>query len=133
MKRNFVFTLLLLTALCVMTTGCGSRQNDTTSGSTVQDTMQDSGQNGSSSNGGSPSNGSSNGSSSSNGSGSSSGSLMDDMEQGLENAGDAITGNSSHGSASSGVPYDDLLSDGKVTDHDGNLNNDTSAARSRSR
>ena len=62
---------------------------------------------------------------------------MDDVEEGLDNAGDAITGNNNHpdssqNGATSGVPYDDLLSDGSVTDQDGNLNNDT-AAKNRSR
>lgn len=118
MKRNFVLTLLILTALCVVTTGCGRRKDDpvTNNNNTVQDTMQDPAQSGGNS---------------------SSGSIMDDVEEGLDNAGDAITGNNNHPSSSqngatSGVPYDDLLSDGSVTDQDGNLNNDT-AAKNRSR
>lgn len=121
MKKNFVLTLLALSMLCVLTTGCGSRKNDTagTTGSTVQDTMND------------PTN---------NGTGST---IMDEAEQGLENAGDAITGNgsassggsSSSGSngATSGVPYDELLNDGKVTDHDGNLNNNATGSASSAR
>ena len=120
MKRNFVLTLLILTALCVVTTGCGRRKDDpvanNNNNNTVQDTMQDPAQSGGNS---------------------SSGSIMDDVEEGLDNAGDAITGNNNHpdssqNGATSGVPYDDLLSDGSVTDQDGNLNNDT-AAKNRSR
>jgi len=128
MKKNFVLTLLALSMLCVLTTGCGSRKDDTagTTGSTVQDTMND------------PTN---------NGTGST---IMDEAEQGLENAGDAITGNGSSSSgnssassgsssssssngATSGVPYDELLNDGKVTDRDGNLNNNASGSTSAAR
>ena len=142
MKRNCTLALLVLTAaLCVVATGCGSRKdpatdnNGTTSSNTAQDTMN----NGSNSNG--------------NGSGSSS-SIMDEAGQGLEhagdaimdgveNAGDAITGNnngttnngasSSHNGATSGVPYDQMLRDGKVTDRDGNLNNNASGTSSMAR
>ena len=107
MKRNFVLTLLLLSLLCVVTTGCGKRKEETTTNhSTVQDTMQPPAQNGSNS-------------------------LMDDVEQGLENAGDAIMGDDTYNDAANdpGVPYDDLLGDGTVTDHDGNLNNDAKNRR----
>ena len=117
MKRNFVLTLLLLSMLCVVTTGCGSRK-DNTANSTVQDTMQSPTQN-------SPQNGTSNNSDS----------LMDDVEQGLENTGDAIMGDDTYNDAANtpGVPYNDLLGDGTVTDRDGNLNNDVPAAKNRKR
>ena len=47
-------------------------------------------------------------------------------------ANDTMNGTTSNHYASSGVPYDQLLDDGRVTDTDGNLNNDT-AARNRIR
>lgn len=137
MKRNFTLGLLVLTAIvCVVATGCGSRQDNpsnTTNGSTAQDTMNGSGSSNGSSNGGSSAQ---SGSSSQSG-----GNLLEDagnaIGNGLENAGDAITGNGSSSGATSGVPYDQMLDNGKVTDHDGNLKNDagssTSMARNRSR
>ena len=113
MKRSFMLTLLLLTALCVVTTGCGKSKNDTVpNNSTVQDTMKPPAQN--------------NGNS-----------LMDDVEQGLDNAGDAITGNDTYNNtnnaANPGVPYNEMLDNGTVTDHDGDLNNDVPAAKHRKR
>ena len=110
MKRSFMLTLLLLTALCVVTTGCGKSKNDTVpNNSTVQDTMKPPAQN--------------NGNS-----------LMDDVEQGLDNAGDAITGNDTYNNtnnaANPGVPYNEMLDNGTVTDHDGDLTNDTGTSYS---
>ena len=135
MKRRFTISLLVLTAIvCVVATGCGSRKEDNTSGNNAGSTTQGTMNNGSSSSG--------NGAS-----GSIMGEAGQDLEHagdaimdGVENAGDAITGNNGSSSgnnngSTSGVPYNDLLDDGKVTDRDGNLNNDaggsTSMARSR--
>ena len=126
MKKNVTATLLALALLCALTTGCGSRNDQGGNGGNTSVTTP------SENNGGSVSNGSvSNGSSS----------IMDDVEQGLEDAGDALTGNNgSHGAnngngAQSGVPYDELLDDGRVHDTDGNLNDgeNSSSAKSGSR
>ena len=102
-----MLTLLLLTALCVVTTGCGKSKNDTVpNNSTVQDTVKPPAQNDGNS-------------------------LMDDVEQGLDNAGDAITGNDSYNNDKApGVPYDEMLDNGTVTDHDGDLTNDTGTSYS---
>lgn len=126
MKKNVTATLLALALLCTLTTGCGSRNDQGGNGGNTSVTTP------SENNGGSVSNGSgSNGGSS----------IMDDVEQGLEDAGDALTGNNgSHGAnngngAQSGVPYDELLDDGRVHDTDGNLNDgeNSSSAKSGSR
>ena len=113
MKRSFMLTLLLLTALCVVTTGCGKSKNDPVpNNNTVQDTMKPPAQN-------------------------EGNSLMDDVEQGLDNAGDAITGNDSYNSTNQnttpGVPYNEMLDNGTVTDHDGDLTNDVPTAKNRRR
>ena len=127
MKKNVTATLLALALLCALTTGCGSRNDQGSNGgnTTVTTPSENNGSGGNGGNGG-------------NGGGSS---IMDDVEQGLEDAGDALTGNNgSHGAnngngAQSGVPYDELLDDGRVHDTDGNLNDgeNSSSAKSGSR
>ena len=140
MKRNMTIALLVLTAiLCVVATGCGSRKNQTTANDTMNGTT-------------------SNGTHSSSSAGQDFHNAGEDIRDTVDSAGsaigntvegvgDAITGNNHNGTttngttntgttsnhyASSGVPYDQLLDDGRVTDTDGNLNNDT-AARNRIR
>lgn len=121
MKKNVTATLLALALLCALTTGCGSRNDQGGNGGNTSVTTPGENNGGSGSNGGS--------------------SIMDDVEQGLEDAGDALTGNNgSHGAnngngAQSGVPYDELLDDGRVHDTDGNLNDgeNSSSAKSGSR
>ena len=105
MKRNVTATLLALALLCGLTTGCGSRndQGNNDGGNTTVTTP-----------------GENNGNS-----------IMDDVEQGLEDAGDALTG--SDGGVQSGVPYDELLDDGRVHDTDGNLGDGENSAKTRSR
>ena len=106
MKRNVTATLLALALLCGLTTGCGSRNdNDTNNGGNTTVTTP----------------GENNGNS-----------IMDDVEQGLEDAGDALTG-SDGGNVQSGVPYDELLDDGRVHDTDGNLGDGENSAKTRSR
>ena len=82
MKRNVTATLLALALLCGLTTGCGSR-NDKDNNNGGNTTVTTPGEN--------------NGNS-----------IMDDVEQGLEDTGDALTG-SDGGNVQSGVPYDMLL------------------------
>jgi hypothetical protein len=106
MKRNVAATLLALALLCGLTTGCGSR-NDKDNNNGGNTTVTTPGEN--------------NGNS-----------IMDDVEQGLEDAGDALTGNNG-GNVQSGVPYDELLDDGRVHDTDGNLNDGENSAKTRSR
>lgn len=132
MKRNMTLALLVLTAiLCVVATGCGSRKNQTT----ANDTM----------NGATSSSGAASGSHAGSSAGQDFQNAGEDVRDTLDSAGnaigntvegvgDAITGNNntnngatSNHYASSGVPYDQLLDDGKVTDKDGNLNNDNTA------
>ena len=108
MKRNVTATLLALALLCAVTTGCGSRKEQastTDKGNTTVTTPNDN-----------------------------NGSIMDDVEQGLEDAGDALTGDQDR-VPQNGVPYDELLNDGRVHDTDGNLNDgeNPSSARNRSR
>ena len=106
MKRNVTATLLALALLCGLTTGCGSRndQGNNDGGNTTVTTP-----------------GENNGNS-----------IMDDVEQGLEDAGDALTG-SDGGNVQSGVPYDELLDDGRVHDTDGNLGDGENSAKTHSR
>ena len=139
MKRSMTLALLVLAAIvCVVATGCGSRKDQSTN-----DTMNGT----TSSSGATSSNGSANGSNGSGDSASGSGGAIGST---MEGVGDAITGSNGSGSgsgsgsgngsgsssgsgstsnhyASSGVPYDQMLDNGKVTDHDGNLNNDHAA------
>lgn len=131
MKRSMTLALLVLAAIvCVVATGCGSRKDQSTN-----DTMNGT----TSSSGATSSNGSANGSNGSGDSASGSGGAIGST---MEGVGDAITGSNGSGSgsgsssgsgstsnhyASSGVPYDQMLDNGKVTDHDGNLNNDPAA------
>ena len=108
MKRNVTATLLALALLCGLTTGCGSR-NDKDNNNGGNTTVTTPGEN--------------NGNS-----------IMDDVEQGLEDAGDALTGNNGgNSSVQGGVPYDELLDDGRVHDTDGNLNDGENSAKTRSR
>lgn len=137
MKRSMTLALLVLAAIvCVVATGCGSRKDQSTTNDTMNGTT--------SSSGATSSNGSANGSTGSGGSASGSGGAIGST---MEGVGDAITGSNGSGSgsgsggsgsgsgsgstsnhyASSGVPYDQMLDNGKVTDHDGNLNNDPAA------
>ena len=132
MKRSMTLALLVLAAIvCVVATGCGSRKDQSTTNDTMNGTT--------SSSGATSSNGSANGSNGSGDSASGSGGAIGST---MEGVGDAITGSNGSGSgsgsssgsgstsnhyASSGVPYDQMLDNGKVTDHDGNLNNDPAA------
>ena len=118
MKKNVTATLLALALLCALTTGCGSRNDQGSNGgnTTVTTPSENNGSGGNGGNGG-------------NGGGSS---IMDDVEQGLEDAGDALTG-SDGGNVQSGVPYDELLDDGRVHDTDGNLGDGENSAKTRSR
>ena len=107
MKKNVTATLLALALLCAVTTGCGSRKEQagtTDQGNTTVTTPNDNN------------------------------SIMDDVEQGLEDAGDALTGDQNN-VPQNGVPYDELLDDGRVHDTDGNLGDgeNSSSARNRSR
>ena len=119
MKKQFTLALVALAALCALT-GCGNRGNNADSTT--------------------PNNGSASvttpdGSTSGNG-------LAGDVENGLDDAGnaignglndvgEAITGNNgatsgtnngtNNGTVSSGVPYDQMLDNGRVHDSDGFL------------
>ena len=106
MKRNVTATLLALALLCGLTTGCGSR-NDKDNNNGGNTTVTTPGENNDNS-------------------------IMDDVEQGLEDTGDALTG-SDGGNVQSGVPYDELLDDGRVHDTDGNLGDGENSAKTRSR
>ena len=106
MKRNVTATLLALALLCGLTTGCGSR-NDKDNNNGGNTTVTTPGENNDNS-------------------------IMDDVEQGLEDTGDALTG-SDGGNVQSGVPYDELLDDGRVHDTDGNLGDGENSAQTRSR
>ena len=105
MKRNVTATLLALALLCGLTTGCGSR-NDKDNNNGGNTTVTTPGENNDNS--------------------------IDDVEQGLEDTGDALTG-SDGGNVQSGVPYDELLDDGRVHDTDGNLGDGENSAKTRSR
>lgn len=115
MKKQFTLALVALAALCALT-GCGNRGNNA---------------NNTTPNNGSASVTTPDGSTSGNG-------LVGDVENGLNDAGnaignglndvgDAITGNNgatsgtNNGTVSSGVPYDQMLDNGRVHDSDGFL------------